>query len=597
MKRKFVFAFFVTICLILVSCGNEPAEIASPETVDVEQADLSNMDFSFSDRDISSNYDDVIQKDAILSEGVLFIDNEGCYVVSGNEVRQIIVRAGETDKVQIVLDQAVIQNDSGPCVLISSADKVFITAKAGTENLISDGKGYTLSENGSTVDGAIFSKADLTLNGDGMLKVVANNKHGIVSKDDLIIASLNLSVTSKNVGLNGKDCVKIKDAVLHVTGGSDAIRSDNADDVNRGFVLIEGGEVSLDSGNDGIQAETVIKIASSSLNVTSGGGSFASLSTSVESYKGLKAGSDIVIAGGNFIIDSKDDCIHSNHTITVESGIFSLSSGDDGIHADTDLAIIDGSFNISKSYEAMEATKIVISGGEYDLVSADDCLNAAGGNDASAIGGRPGMGSFSSGTGSIYIKGGYLKLDANGDGIDSNGAIVVSGGVLLISGPTSSGNGAFDYDSSASITGGTVIALGSSGMAQGFTAAEGQGAALVSFSAQSANVSIAVLDENNNVVCSFTPNKAYQCAVISCKGMQVGKTYRVYVGGTALKEDENGYAVSGNLDGGNSILEFTLSSELYNAGGINGQGGMGGGMGRPGGMGGGFDRPGGRKEF
>ena len=66
----------------------------------------------------------------------------------------------------------------------------------------------------------------------------------------------------------------------------------------------------------------------------------------------------------------------------------------------------------------------------------------------------------------IQINGGYLVVDSVGDSIDSNGNVEVTGGVLLVSGPTSDGNGAFDYDGSATVSGGTVLMVGSAGMAK-----------------------------------------------------------------------------------------------------------------------------------
>ena len=58
----------------------------------------------------------------------------------------------------------------------------------------------------------------------------------------------------------------------------------------------------------------------------------------------------------------------------------------------------------------------------------------------------------------IVISGGYLVVDAQGDGIDSNGSLEVAGGTLLVNGPSDGANGALDYGTIASISGGTVIA-------------------------------------------------------------------------------------------------------------------------------------------
>lgn len=584
--KKILLLLLLLSLTILTSCRGKEQGKETQNSAEIDTAEISAMDFSFSDGDQNSDFDDDDIRTGTLSDSVLKISAAGSYILRGNDITQILVEAGDSDKVQIVLDGATIANKNGPAIYIRSADKVFITAKEGTENIISDGEEYSFTDGESSVDAAIFSRADLTVNGKGALDVSGNAKHAVVSKDDLVVYSLKLSVKAKNAGLSGKDCVKIGKASVTVTAGSDAIRSDNTESEDHGYVFLSDSDLALHAGNDGIQAETVIKSENAALTIESGGGSADKLSSSTESYKGLKAGSDIVIESGSYAVNSKDDCIHSNHTISIKNGTFELSSGDDGIHADSDLSVSGGNIKITKSYEALEATRIVISGGEFDLVSSDDGLNAAGGNDSSAMGGRPGMGGFSSSKGEVHIQGGYLLIDASGDGIDANGSILVSGGVTLLSGPTNSGNGSFDYDTTATVTGGSVIALGSSGMAQGFSSAEGQGAAFFSFSSQKGETPFAVVDGDNNVVASFTPKKAYQCAVVTCKGLEKGESYRVVVGGKVAAADSNGYAESGTSEGGEEIFEFTMSSELYSAGG-SGFGGMGG----PGGMDRPMDRP------
>ena len=273
----------------------------------------------------------------------------------------------------------------------------------------------------------------------------------------------------------------------------------------------------------------------------------------------------------------------------IKDGEFIVFVGPSGCGKSTTLRVIAGLEEISggelvitKSYEGLEASKVLISGGKMNITASDDGINAAGGNDGSSLGGRPGMGMFSSSTGEIQIGGGYVLVNAAGDGIDANGPITMSGGVVLVSGPTNSGNGAFDCDGTAAVTGGYLIALGSSGMAQGFSSAENQGAALFSFSSQQGGTALAVCDKNGNVVISFTPAKAYQSAAITAPGIQQGETYTVVAGGTVLNADENGFASSGTVSGGTTLGTFTMTSLVMGSGGgPGGGGGYPGGGGRP----------------
>lgn len=598
--------FFISF--LLSGCSGREDEnylsSTSPNNADTESiasADLSRMDFAFSDRDLSAEYDSDNKTQIELSQSNikitgngaeskadgLYITREGTYILSGSlNDSMITVQAGEKDKVQLVFNNVSLQNRNGPAIYVKSADKVFITLADGSANSVSDGSSYTLADGDTNIDAAIFSRADLTLNGNGSLAVVGNCKHAVVSKDDLVISDAVLDITAQNVGLNGKDCVKINGGNINVTAGSDAIRSDNTEDANRGYIYIEGGTLNLIAQNDAVQAETALKLNNTDLSILAGGGSTTSFSSSSESSKGLKAGSDILISGGSYSISSLDDCIHSNNTICITAGTLTLSSGDDGIHADTDLAISGGDITITKSYEGIESSKIVVSGGNIAVTASDDGLNAAGGNDASGMGGRPGQGMFSSGVGEIIISGGYTVVDAKGDGIDSNGTISVTGGVTLVSGPTSNGNGSFDYDGSASVSGGVLIALGSSGMAQSFSTAENQGAIFYSFAAQNAGTSFALCDSSGKVVAAFTPAKAYQTVVITAPEIQSGNSYSIVAGGEVSGADSNGFAQNAAVSGGTTLAEIEMTSELY---GASGHGTMmpGGGMGGPGGHGGG----------
>jgi hypothetical protein len=256
-----------------------------------------------------------------------------------------------------------------------------------------------------------------------------------------------------------------------------------------------------------------------------------------DSAKGLKSGTGLLIMNGTFNLDTSDDTIHTNGDLSIINGTFDMSSGDDGVHADDACVILGGKINIKKSYEAIEGNSITIAGGEFDIISADDGFNAAGGNDSSAMSGRPGQGNFDTST-SSYLRfiGGKITLNASGDGLDSNGYLYVDGGEIFVSGPENSGNGALDYGIEAKITGGIVVATGASGMAQNFSDSSTQCTFLVNFNASiSGGEKLIVKDSNDTEIISFTPEKEYQCAVISSPNFEKGKTYTVTAGDTSTE--------------------------------------------------------------
>lgn len=472
MKKTVIPVLILCACLLLSSCGKKSTASGTNNINNmsaVTEISTDDMDFEFSNKDTTYDYDESEAKTIADSEKAVKITAEGTYVVSG-EHESITVSAPDTAKVRIILKNATVSNTSGPAIYIEKADKVFITAYKDTINTLSDGTSYTGDFKDTNIDGAIFSKTDLTLNGEGTLNITGNYKCGAVSKDDLIICGLNLTVKSTGCALGGKDCVKIKDAAITVSSGGYGIRSTNTEKANKGFVYIETGNIDITSGNDGIQAATVLKAANGNVKITAGGGAADTKQNSgnrnmpgfggktqttddEESTKGLKAGSLIVIDEGGFEVSSKDDAFHSNGDIEINGGSFAAATGADGFHADSNLIINGGSITVSRSYEGLEGQKVTVTGGNIDITASDDGINAASpSSSGSSVGGRPGNSDSNT---LITIGGGYILVNASGDGIDSNGNVVITGGTVLVSGPTDNGNGAFDYDGEATVSGGT----------------------------------------------------------------------------------------------------------------------------------------------
>ena len=601
--KKHLAILTVAILVMLAGCGS--GEEASDQTtkasslLDAVSAD--EIDTSVSKTDQDASYDESSATKISLSgnsasisgdgasekDGTITIQQEGTYVVTGtlNDGR-IVVQAADTHKVHIVLKGASIYCADHAALFIKQADKVFLTLADGSENTLGSGSSYHLSDEDSNVDGVIFSRADLTLNGSGKLTVNAKYKHAIVSKDDLIVTGGAYAITAGNGGgLYGKDCVKITNGTFTIQSGTDGIQASNVEQADRGYVYISGGALNITAGTDGIQADNVLRIDGGTFQITSGGGS-ANASTdqkgnenpgwgmwgpgskeetaktedptdTSDSAKGLKAGVSLSVRGGTFTIDSSDDSVHCNGTVTITGGTFALSSGDDGVHAGDALLIQNGTIAISQSYEGLEGLNVTISGGKIQLTASDDGINSAGGSDT-ADQGRPGQNQFNvSEDSDLFIKmiGGSVTVDAGGDGLDSNGNLIIEGGSVLVSGSTNNGNGALDYEGTAKITGGTVVAAGMSGMAQGFSDSSSQYSILHNFSTTlSESDAITLKDSDGNTLVTYTPAKAYQSVVVSCPDMEKGQTY--------------------TLSAGSQSEALTLSSVVTS----NGTGGMGGGM-------------------
>ena len=409
--------------------------------------------------------------------------------------------------------------------MIESADKVFVTLAEGSSNMLTS-KAFAENE---SVDAALFSKQDMTINGSGSLTVVSAN-HGIVCKDDLKVTGGMISITAEGRGLDGNDSVRIYDGSFTIVSAKDAIRSKEAEKEGKGYVLIAGGSFDLTAGGGAQNAEPHRD------EMSMGGfgrpwGFPSSSDSSGSSTKGVKAAQRILISGGTLNVSSADDALHTDGDLIIYDGELNLRSGDDGIHADNALTINGGTVNVLESYEGLEATVLTINGGSISVTASDDGLNVAGGNDSSGFGWNDMF--ASDGVSLIAINGGSLYVNSAGDGIDSNGDLTMTGGRVVVSGPTNSMNGALDYNGTGTISGGTLIAAGAVGMAENFGSASSQASTMVNLSGQPGEIT--VKDAEGNILLSATVEKSFSCVVISSPDLIAGNRYTVSSGTSAME--------------------------------------------------------------
>lgn len=266
------------------------------------------------------------------------------------------------------------------------------------------------------------------------------------------------------------------------------------------------------------------------------------------STKGIKAGGGMYLNGGTYQIDSADDSIHSNANITIADGTYTLATGDDGVHADDALTVNGGTITVTESYEGLEGLTVTINDGTIDITARDDGVNAAGGTDQSGFGTFgdhfKGMDSADDETEEttdnemwMELNGGYIHILTGGDGVDSNGDLTINGGEIYIDGPSDNGNSAIDYGdrSSAYVNGGTLVAIGSSGMAEGMSDSSKQEVLMVKLGEQMEAGDVELTDNEGNVIVSYTALKSYDCVIISTAEVESGATYTLTTSGTTTE--------------------------------------------------------------
>lgn len=450
----------------------------------------------------------------------------------------------------------------------------------------------------------------ITLSG----KTAACNSSNVQIEDGVVtikaagVYVLSGTLTDGTIVVDAGDDDKVQlvlDGVSIMAADYAAIYAKNADKV---FVtLAEGAGNSLTVSGDYVQTDdnNVDAVIFAKCDLTLNG--TGSLTVKDTTGHGIVSKDDLVVTGGTYTIDSQDHCLNGKDSVRIADGTFNLSCDEDGIHAGNDdqqdgyvyieggdinisvgddaihaeglLIITGGDIDVSKSCEGVEGDKILVTGGDIDVISSDDGFNAAGGSSGSGdnhdgFGGGPGMGGVDMDADNdayILITGGTININANGDGIDSNGYIGITGGSVHVLGPSDNGNGAMDYGICAAITGGGIVAVGGSGMAQGFGDESTQCSALVNFDEWiDAGETITLTDSDGKEVLSYKADKKFNSVVISTSDMKQGETYTLTVG--------------------DQSSTFTLDDITYSEGS--------GGMQRPGGNldNGGMQRPGGNSD-
>lgn len=495
------------------------------------------------------------------------ITSAGIYKITGSLANgQIIVDSQSKETICLILNGVGITCSNSAPLYILNAEKIILILQDNTQNYLTETASYT-TITGDEANAAIFSKSDLTIYGSGSLTIDSAYNDGVTSKDGLIIKSGTIMVNSHDDGIRGKDYLIIKGGKTIVNAGENGLISDDTSDSTKGYISIEGGVIDIVSTGDAIDAETDVTISDGQLTTTSGGGSDGRVYSDT-SAKGIKGAVSVVIDGGTITLNSADDAIHSNGTVTINGGTFSISTGDDGVHADSTIIISNGAIDIKKSYEGIEAQVITINGGTIYITASDDGINGAGGNDASGFQpgpGRPGGGGgqdmfMNSGDCSFTVNGGYIVVSASGDGVDINGAVVMTSGTLIVTGPTDNANGALDF-STFKMTGGYLIAVGSSGMAQSLSTTSTQCSVIVNFrTAYSGGQIINIQTSSGTNVLTFKATKHFQSIVFCSPSLIYGTTYDVYVGGSSTGTLKDGVYSNGVYTQGEKYTSFTISS-------------------------------------
>lgn len=533
-----------------------------------------------------------------LGDGALIVE-------SGENAKITLVLGGVSIKnstgaaIQIsTADDVTIELAEGTTNVLQSGEEVDIAVATESE----EASGGALQ---SKVDLKIKGKGSLTVLGylnngihctkdlkikNGNISVTALG-HGIKGKNSVTVSGGTVTVTSGKDGITSDETENEEKGFVTIEGGEIIITS-AGDGVSAETTLtVTGGVISIISGGGSANAQQ-------KTDNMRGWWDFDNSASddNSASCKGLKAGKAMMISGGSITIDAQDDALHTDGDMTISGGECILSTGDDGAHAALSLTVLDGKITVLTSYEGLEANQITLADGELDITATDDGINANGGSDGfsggfgggmgGSFGGRrndtnnhsgdmtppdgnapsgnpptmPGQDAADSTTTDdttdkqpvLLITGGKITVNADGDGLDSNGNLRVEGGDITINGPANGGNGALDIGTenggAGVIAGGTLIALGTSSMAENFGSTSTQCAFLVTMNSFGAGETITITDSQGNVLYTGVTVKSANSVVFSSADLVVGETYTVTIGSTSASVTQSSTVV-GNSNG------------------------------------------------
>lgn len=360
------------------------AAAATTTTTTTTSADTTAL---FSDRDLEQTADlTAATQMKLVSNQDVTLSEEGVYVLSGDvDNVTVTVEAAEEAKVQIVLDGVSITNTDSPALYVKAADKVFVTTTDSENHM--EVTGSYVADGETNLDAVIFSRSDVTLNGNGSLDIVSAQGNGISSKDDLKITGGVYTIDSSADALEANDAILINDGTVTIDTGKDALHSENEEDTTLGNIYIEGGTLNIKAADDAITAGNLVQIDGGTINIE----------TAVEGIEG----NNIIVNDGQITLYATDDGINAspkvndNASIEVNGGTIKVSMGS----GDTDAFDSNGNLYINGGVIDVEATSAFDADGTAELNGGTVMVNGEQITEITQSRGGGGGGGFRGGAG------------------------------------------------------------------------------------------------------------------------------------------------------------------------------------------------------
>ncbi|MBY4634187.1 carbohydrate-binding domain-containing protein [Streptococcus suis] len=296
---------------VLAACSSTSSSTTTSSSAATSQTSVATTSNNSTSPDSSSSSIDwsaLPTTEVTLSNDGLKITEGGTYILTGSTTAGVTV---ETDaNVRIILAGVEISSSDTAAINVINADNVELEIKDGTTNTVKDTSNHT----DTNIEGAIHVEADLTITGNGSLTVEGNFQDGIVSTDDLVVNSGNITVTAVDDGIRGKDSLTINGGTINVTAGDDGIKAETA-------LTIDGGTITVSESAEALEG-TNITINGGTLDVYGSDDAINAASTTSSDIFIKVTGGDLKVAVGSGDTDAFD----ANGDIYISGGTIDVTA-------------------------------------------------------------------------------------------------------------------------------------------------------------------------------------------------------------------------------------------------------------------------------
>ncbi len=305
-------------------------------TVDLGNADASDVTYTIDGANVTMTNTNTTEEMEVELTGT---STSGSFTYNG------------TYKCKIHLNGLTLTSTSGAAINILDGKRIDLILTDGTTNTLVDAAS-------GDQKAALYCKGHLEISGSGSLNVTGNTKHGIATKEYMLLKKSTGTITIASAvsdAIHAGQYFQMNGGTVNISGmGGDGIQAEITDDTTdelNGQVIIQDGNINIDVASDdtkGIKSDSLITVT---------GGTFV-INASGAGSKGISSGTNMII---------NEDNATTTMTITATGGVYEDPETDDtskcmGIRVVNNLTISAGTITVTNTGTKSKGIKV---GGIY----------------------------------------------------------------------------------------------------------------------------------------------------------------------------------------------------------------------------------------